>query len=41
MKSNSHQIKPKQNKLTYALLQKTWELSSIDSITDQKKRVKR
>ena len=28
-KTNSHQIEPKQNNLTYTSLEKIWELSSI------------
>ena len=39
-KSNAYQIKPKQNKLTYTSLEKTWDLSSIDWVTGRQKEQK-
>ena len=39
-KSNSHQKKLKQNKLTYISLDKIWDLSLTDWVTSQQKKQK-
>ena len=40
IKSNSHQIKPKQNSLTYTFLEKQETGSQCDWLTGQQKREK-